>query len=54
MGKIELPPQIDPRKLIKTLLEAQDKELVTLVDKVNEGYEYWDTAKYKQIGRAHV
>ena len=49
MGKIELPPQIDFKKIARALLEVQDKELVTLVDKVNEGYEYWDTAKYKPL-----
>ena len=49
MGKIELPPQIDFKKIARALLEVQDKELVTLVDKVNEGYEYWDTVKYKPL-----
>jgi len=49
MCKIELPPQIDFKKIARALLEVQDKELVTLVDKVNEGYEYWDTVKYKPL-----
>ena len=49
MGKIELPPQASLKDCVKALLEMQDESLIALVEKINEEYEYWDTAKYKPL-----
>ncbi len=49
MPKIEIPPQITATRLTQALLEEQNEELVALVSKINENYEYWDTVKYKSL-----
>ncbi|MBP9985711.1 MAG: Fic family protein [Prevotella sp.] len=49
---IERPPRITNQQLAKALLDKNkesNKELQTLLDKINDGYEYWDTVKYKKL-----
>lgn len=49
---IERPPRIRNQQLAKALLDKNkesNKELQTLLDKINDGYEYWDTVKYKKL-----
>ena len=49
---IERPPRITNQQLAKALLDKNkesNKERQTLLDKINDGYEYWDTVKYKKL-----
>ncbi len=46
---IELPPKIDKKTLINTLLKGIDPNIMPVVDKVNADYEYWDKVKYKKL-----
>ena len=49
---IERPPRITNQQLAKALWDKNkrlNKELQTLLDKINDGYEYWDTVKYKKL-----
>lgn len=49
---IERPPRITNQQLAKALLDKNkesNKELQALLDKINDGYEYWDTVKYKKL-----
>lgn len=49
---IERPPRITNQQLAKALLDKNkesNKEMQTLLDKINDGYEYWDTVKYKKL-----
>ena len=48
---IQRPPHADAQKNIKALLNRQeglDEDYLALIDKVYEGYEYWDDVKYKR------
>lgn len=48
---IQRPPQADAQKNIKALLirqEGLDDDYLALIDKIYEGYEYWDDVKYKR------
>lgn len=46
---IELPPKIDKKMLVNALLKGIDPNIMSVVDKVNAGYEYWDKVKYKKM-----
>lgn len=49
---IERPPRITNQQLAKALLDKNkesNKELQALLDKINDGYEYWDTVRYKKL-----
>ena len=46
---IELPPKIDKKILINTLLKGIAPNIMPIVDKVNDDYEYWDKVKYKKL-----
>ena len=46
---IELPPKIDRKMLVNALLKGIDPNIMSVVDKVNADYEYWDKAKYKKL-----
>jgi Fic family protein len=46
---IELPPKIDKKTLVNALLKGIDPNIMSVVDKVNADYEYWDKAKYKKL-----
>ena len=49
---MERPPRITNQQLAKALLDKnkkQNEELQALVDTINDGYEYWDTVKYKKL-----
>ena len=48
---IQRPPQTDAKKNFEALLNRQeglDDDYLALIDKVYEGYEYWDDVKYKR------
>lgn len=46
---IELPPKIDRKTLVNALLKGIAPDIMSVVDKVNADYEYWDKAKYKEL-----
>lgn len=46
---IESPPKIDKRVIVNALLDGCDPAIASLVDKINEDYEYWDKVKYKPL-----
>lgn len=48
MSTIENTPKIDYYEMFNPLVKSPNEEVTTLVDKINEGYEYWDTVKYKK------
>ena len=46
---IEQPPIFTPKDLAKVFFDKITDEILTsLIDKINEEYEYWDTVKYKK------
>ncbi|MGM9735569.1 MAG: Fic family protein [Candidatus Cryptobacteroides sp.] len=48
---IEKPPQIDAQKTVKALCDRHEglsDEYLDLIDRLYEGYEYWDSVKYKR------
>jgi len=45
---IEKSPLIQEDDLAKALLKSPSGKLASLIDKINENYEYWDTVKYKK------
>ena len=49
MSTIETPPKIEPQELLDFLVAPPTKDIVSLVDKINEEYEYWDAVKYKKL-----
>lgn len=49
MNKIEKAPQVSLEEMVKTMLEEKHPELVPIINKVNEEYEYWDTVKYQPL-----
>ena len=49
---IERPPHIKIQQYADALFDNNkrlNEELQTLLDKINDGYEYWDTVKYKKL-----
>ena len=46
---IEQPPKIDKKTLINVLLKGIDPNIMPVVDKANDDYEYWDKVKYKKL-----
>ena len=49
MSTIETPPRIEPQELLDFLVAPPTEDIVSLVDKINEEYEYWDAVKYKKL-----
>lgn len=47
MGIIETPPIIKEEDLWKAMITPLSDDLTSLVGRINEEYEYWDTVKYK-------
>jgi len=45
---IEITPKIDDEEFFEALTTPPNESLSILIDKINEGYEYWDTVKYKK------
>ena len=46
---IEQPPKIDKKTLVNALLKGIDPNIMPVVDKANDDYEYWDKVKYKKL-----
>ena len=46
---IELPPKIDKRTLFSAMTKGIDSNIMPIVDKINDDYEYWDKVKYKKL-----
>ena len=46
---IELPPKIDRKTLVNALLKGIAPDIMSVVDKVNADYEYWEKAKYEKL-----
>ena len=46
---IELPPKIDKKTLVNALLKGIAPDIMSVVDKVNADYEYWEKAKYEKL-----
>lgn len=51
---IELPPKIDKKALVNALLKDTDSNIMSIVDKVNANYEYWDKVKYKSLPEGYT
>ena len=51
---IELPPKIDRKALVNALLKGVDPNIMSIVDKVNANYEYWDKVKYKALPEGYT
>lgn len=51
---IELPPEYDRKTLVKALLNGIDPNIVSVVDKINDEYEYWDKVKYKKLPEGYT
>jgi Fic family protein len=47
MPMIERPPKIHINEFYKVLKAKPDEALISLIDKINEKYEYWSDIKYK-------
>ncbi len=48
MITIENPPKITPEEMLDSLVNPPHEDIVALIDKINEEYEYWDVVKYKK------
>jgi len=48
LSMIEITPKIDDEEFFEALTTPPNESLSILIDKINEGYEYWDTVKYKK------
>jgi hypothetical protein len=51
---IELPPKIDKKELVNALLKGVDPNIMSVVNKVNADYEYWDKVKYKSLPEGYT
>ena len=45
---IEKPPTTNYLELARTIMTPQYSKLEPLINKINDGYEYWDSVKYKK------
>ena len=48
MSLLESPPKIKEEVMVDVLRTQPSEDIAALVDKINEGYEYWDAVKYKK------
>lgn len=53
MSTIENPPKIDHQEIFDSLVISPNEDVAALVDKINEGYEYWDAVKYKKCPKGY-
>lgn len=51
---IEQPPKIEKKTLVNALLKGIAPDIVSIVDKVNDEYEYWDKVKYKKLPEGYT
>lgn len=45
---MEKPPKIKEENLLDSIVNPPQEEIVSIVDKINDSYEYWDSVKYKK------
>ena len=45
---MERPPIIKDLELIETIANPPQEDVASVIDKINDTYEYWDTVKYKK------
>ncbi len=50
---MEKPPKIDHQEIFDSLIISPNEDVAALVDKINEGYEYWDAVKYKKCPKGY-
>lgn len=48
MSTIENPPKVEKHDLLESLATPLNEDIASVVDRINEEYEYWDTIKYKR------
>ena len=48
MSTIENPPKVEMHELLESLATPLNEDIASVVDRINEEYEYWDTIKYKR------
>ena len=48
MSSLEAPPIIKDKEFFEAMITQPQEDIATIVDKINEEYEYWDTVKYKK------
>ena len=48
MSTIENPPKVETHELLESLATPLNEDIASVVDRINEEYEYWDTIKYKK------
>ena len=48
MSTIENPPKVELHELLESLATPLSEDIASVVDRINEEYEYWDTIKYKR------
>lgn len=48
MSTIENPPKVELHELLESLATPLNEDIASVVDRINEEYEYWDTIKYKR------
>ena len=46
--EIERPPHIDKEELFSAMLCSESVQIGSMIDKINETFEYWDSVKYKK------
>ncbi|MEG1607105.1 MAG: Fic family protein [Mucinivorans sp.] len=46
---VETPPSVDFKQYFKLALEPMSQEVASLVDKINDKYEYWSDVKYEKL-----
>ena len=51
---IELPPKIDKKSLLNAVMMDVDADLVSIINKINTDYEYWDKVKYKPLPKGYT
>lgn len=49
---IETPPKINDEEFFEALTTPPNESVSILIDKINEGYEYWDAVKYKKCPKS--
>ncbi len=48
MSTIEAPPKIESQEILHSMISPPNESIASIVDRINEEYEYWDTVKYKK------
>lgn len=51
---MELPPKIEKKAIVNALVKGTNAEILPLIEKINDNYEYWEKVKYIPLPQGYT